>query len=133
MDPERKPGTGQRTEFCPGAHGGKTWPPIAFSPQTRMIYVPANNNMCGAITGAPTVEYRAGSAFTGTIGGGGGGPTPTVPGADHYGELQAWNVDTRTESVDAQLHEEPELGVGARHGWRAGVQRWNQRSKDSRL
>ena len=44
--------------------------------------------------GAATVEYRAGSAFTGTAFGGGGGAPPMVPGADHFGEVQAWNVDT---------------------------------------
>jgi len=110
VDPERKPGTGRRTEFCPGAHGGKTWPPIAFSPQTRMIYIPANNNMCGAIAGAPTVEYRAGSSFTGTIGGGGGGPTPTVPGADHYGELQAWNVDSGQKAWTHNYAKSPNWG-----------------------
>src|SRR5499427_7205240 len=47
IDPARKPATGKAAEFCPNAHGGKNWPPIAFSPQTRMIYVPANNNLCG--------------------------------------------------------------------------------------
>ena len=47
VDPDRKPGTGKRAEFCPSLHGGKNWPPIAFSPQTRMIYIPANNNLCG--------------------------------------------------------------------------------------
>ncbi len=92
VDPARKPGTGKRVEFCPGAHGGKTWPPAAFSPDTRMIYVPANTNLCGAITGATSVEYRPGASFTGTVGG--GGPIPTAPNADHYGEVQAWNVDT---------------------------------------
>ena len=109
VDPARKPGTGKRTDFCPGAHGGKTWPPIAFSPMTRMIYVPANNNMCGSITGAPTVEYRAGSSFTGTTGGG-GGPTPTVPGADHYGELQAWNVDTGQKAWTHNYPKSPNWG-----------------------
>ena len=52
VDPERKPVTGKRADFCPGVHGGKNWPPIAFSPQTRMIYIPANNNMCGSNMGA---------------------------------------------------------------------------------
>ena len=33
-------------EFCPSHWGGKNWPPIAFSPQTRMIYIPANENLC---------------------------------------------------------------------------------------
>jgi alcohol dehydrogenase (cytochrome c) len=90
IDPARKPGTDKRAEFCPSPHGGKNWPPIAFSPQTRMIYVPANNNLCGAITGVP-VEYVAGKSFAGARGGGGF----PAPGADHVGgEVQAWNVDT---------------------------------------
>ena len=93
MDPDRKPGTGKTADFCPGLHGGKNWPPIAFSPQTRMIYVPANNNICGSLTGGP-VTYTAGRDFTGTVRGGAPTTPPLVPGADHFGEVQAWNVDT---------------------------------------
>jgi len=93
VDPERKPGTGKTASFCPGLHGGKNWPPIAFSPQTRMIYVPASNNICGTLTGAP-VTYQAGRGFAGTGRGTGPAPSPLTPGADHYGEVQAWNVDT---------------------------------------
>ena len=89
VDPEHKPGTGKRADFCPGSHGGKTWPPIAFSPKTRMIYIPANNNICSSNMGVKT-EYKAGKPFVGI-----GGSHPfTVPGADHFGEVQAWNVDT---------------------------------------
>jgi alcohol dehydrogenase (cytochrome c) len=89
LDPEHKPGTGKRADFCPGSHGGKTWPPAAFSPKTRMIYIPANNNMCSSNMGVK-VEYKAGKGFVGI-----GGSRPfTVPGADHFGEVQAWNVDT---------------------------------------
>jgi alcohol dehydrogenase (cytochrome c) len=89
VDPEHKPGTGKRADFCPGSHGGKTWPPIAFSPKTRMIYIPANNNMCGSNMGVQT-PYTPGKAFVGIT-----GSRPfTVPGADHFGEVQAWNVDT---------------------------------------
>jgi len=89
IDTDHKPGTGKKAQFCPGSHGGKTWPPVSFSPQTRMIYVPANNNMCSANMGVK-VEYRAGKGFVGI-----GDSTPfTVPGADHFGEVQAWNVDT---------------------------------------
>jgi len=92
VDPDHKPGTGKTAEFCPNAHGGKNWPPIAFSPQTRMIYIPANNNICGALTGAP-VTYTPGRNFTGTARG--ANPTmPFAPGADHFGEVQAWDVDT---------------------------------------
>ncbi len=90
VDPARKPGTGKAADFCPNAHGGKNWPPIAFSPQTRMIYIPANNNLCGSSVGVE-VQYVAGRGYTGT---GRGGPGGINPGADHFGEVQAWNVDT---------------------------------------
>jgi len=89
VDPARKPGTGKMAEFCPSPHGGKNWPPIAFSPATRMIYVPANNNLCGALTGVP-VTYTPGRSFAGSQSGG----SSLRPGADHVGEVQAWNVDT---------------------------------------
>jgi alcohol dehydrogenase (cytochrome c) len=89
VDPEHVPTTGKPAPFCPGSHGGKTWPPIAFSPKTRMIYIPANNNMCSSNMGVK-VEYRAGKGFVGI-----GNSHPfTVPGADHFGEVQAWNIDT---------------------------------------
>jgi alcohol dehydrogenase (cytochrome c) len=70
-------------------HGGKNWPPIAFSPKTRMIYIPANNNMCSGTTGIE-MEYSPGKGFTGVK----FEPNSIVPGADHFGEVQAWNVDT---------------------------------------
>ena len=89
VDPERKPKTGVRADFCPGVHGGKNWPPIAFSPRTRMIYIPANNNLCGSNMGTqPT--YTPGRPFVGIS-----GSRPFIrPGANHVGEVQAWNVDT---------------------------------------
>jgi alcohol dehydrogenase (cytochrome c) len=94
IDPERKPGTGKTANFCPGLHGGKNWPPIAYSPETRMIYIPANNNLCGELTGADEVIYAAGRGFTGTARGAAPVGPPSRPGADHVGEVQAWNVDT---------------------------------------
>ena len=44
--------------------------------------------------GAEEVNYTAGRGFTGTIRGQGSGQLPIVPGADHFGEVQAWDVDT---------------------------------------
>jgi alcohol dehydrogenase (cytochrome c) len=93
IDPTKKPGTGKTATFCPGLHGGKNWPPIAYNPDTRMIYIPANNNICGTLTGGP-VTYTAGRGFTGTVRGGTPTGPPLNPGADHFGEVQAWNVDT---------------------------------------
>jgi alcohol dehydrogenase (cytochrome c) len=88
VDPARKPGTGRTADFCPSHWGGKNWPPIAFSPQTRMIYVPANENLCTSMEGLP-VKYVPGTSFTGAR-----STLYFAPGADHIGEVQAWNVDT---------------------------------------
>jgi alcohol dehydrogenase (cytochrome c) len=85
---EHKAGTGKLADFCPSLWGGKDWPPAAFSPKTRLLYIPANENLCGTLIGRP-VTYVAGQPFTGV--------TSTLylrKGADHIGELQAWNVDT---------------------------------------
>ena len=88
VDPAHKPGTGKMADFCPSLSGGKNWPPIAFSPETRMIYIPANENICGTSIGRE-VEYIPGRNYTGAS------LSFTVePGADHFGEVQAWNVDT---------------------------------------
>jgi alcohol dehydrogenase (cytochrome c) len=88
VDPSRQPGTGKEAEFCPSHWGGKNWPPIAFSPLTRMIYVPANENLCSRMIGKP-VSYTAGRSYTGAS-----NTLFLAEGADHVGEVQAWNVDT---------------------------------------
>jgi alcohol dehydrogenase (cytochrome c) len=87
VDPAHKPGTGKPANYCPGLSGGKNWPPIAFSPETRMIYIPANENICSTIAGAPNPVPARGANVTGM-------QTNTTPAASHYGEVQAWNVDT---------------------------------------
>jgi alcohol dehydrogenase (cytochrome c) len=90
VDLDHKPGTNKKADFCPNANGGKNWPPAAYSPQTRMIYIPANNNLCATSTGIE-VEYEVGKEFIGVQ----RGAAPVIaPGADHFGEVQAWNVDT---------------------------------------
>ena len=88
VDEAHKPGTGKEAEFCPSLWGGKNWPPIAFSPITRMIYIPANENLCQISTGEE-VQYEPGNRFVGakTV-------FSVAPGADHIGEVQAWSVDT---------------------------------------
>ena len=90
VDPARQPGTNKAAEFCPSHWGGKNWPPAAFNPATRMLYVPANENLCTNLVGKP-VTYTAGRTFSGAT-----GTLLLAPGADHIGEVQAWNVDTAT-------------------------------------
>jgi alcohol dehydrogenase (cytochrome c) len=91
VDLTRKPGTGKKVEFCPSLWGGKNWPPIAFSPKTRMIYIPANENLCERFEVKGATKYVAGQRYTYE---GDRGVLAVAPGADHIGEVQAWNVDT---------------------------------------
>jgi alcohol dehydrogenase (cytochrome c) len=88
VDPDRKPGTGKSADFCPSHWGGKNWPPIAFNPKTRLIYIPANENVCGEMLGSE-VTYTSGRTYMGAT-----NRIYLAPGADHIGEVQAWNVDT---------------------------------------
>ena len=90
-DPAHKPGTGFATPFCPSLWGGKDWPPAAYNPQTGLVYIPANENLCGIITGRE-VEYVPGSSFTGAS-----SDLTIQPGADHIGEIQAWDMNTGRE------------------------------------
>lgn len=90
-DPAHKPGTGFATPFCPSLWGGKDWPPAAYSPRTRLVYVPVNENHCGVIEGREVV-YTPGSAFTGAS-----TQFTLRDPAGHIGELQAWDIDARRE------------------------------------
>jgi alcohol dehydrogenase (cytochrome c) len=108
VDPAHKPGTNKRAEFCPGSHGGKNWPPIAYSPQTRMIYIPANDNVCGAIMGQEEFTYVAGSGYAGVLF---GGPPVRPQATDHFGEVQAWNVDTGQKVWTHKFEKSPNWGA----------------------
>jgi alcohol dehydrogenase (cytochrome c) len=91
VDPAHKPGLGKRVEFCPSLWGGKDWPSAAYSQKTKLVYVPANENFCGGFTGEK-VPLVPGQLWLGTkpedIG------LSVRPGADHFGELQAWDPAT---------------------------------------
>ena len=90
-DETKKPRVGKPATFCPSHWGGKDWPPAAFSPRTRLLYLPANDNVCATLGGVEE-DYRPGRTFMGA-------DTETFtlvldPKAESVGELQAWNVDT---------------------------------------
>ena len=90
-DDEKRPKVGKPATFCPSHWGAKNWPPAAFSPRTRLLYVPANDNMCATLGGVAE-EYRAGRMFMGVD----MESFNLVPNeeAPSIGELQAWHVDT---------------------------------------
>ncbi len=91
-DMDHKPGVGKNAAYCPSLSGGKNWVPAAYSPQTGLLYIPANDNYCSSWEGVD-VEYRPGQGFTGTA----NMSASVVEGADHIGEIQAWNINTGEE------------------------------------
>lgn len=90
-DPNHKPVTGSPRSFCPSLWGGKDWPPAAYNPETGLLYIPANENTCGQLEGRE-VEYEEGSTFIGAR-----TDFTLREGADHIGEIQAWNMNTGEE------------------------------------
>lgn len=90
-DEARKPGLNKMVDFCPSLWGGKDWPPAAYSPRTKMMYIPANENLCGSLSGK-LMDYVPGQLYLGAgledIG------LSLYPKADHVGELQAWDLST---------------------------------------
>ena len=88
-DPDKTPGSGKPATYCPSLSGGNNWPPAAYSPQTGYLYIPANENLCTTLEGEEEVVYRRGQRFMGVEIG-----LNVREGADHIGELQAWNLST---------------------------------------
>ena len=90
-DSDHKPRLGTAVAFCPSLWGGKDWPSAAYSPKTRLVYVPAQNNFCGSFKGAKE-PLEPGKLWLGTK------ESDILlterPGADHFGELQAWDPAT---------------------------------------
>ncbi|MEC9015611.1 MAG: PQQ-dependent dehydrogenase, methanol/ethanol family [Gemmatimonadota bacterium] len=102
-DEAKKPGIGFRAPFCPSLWGGKDWPPAAYNPGTGLLYIPVNENLCGSILGRE-VEYEPGRSFTGAE-----SQMTVWPGAEHIGELQAWDMNTG-EEVWTREFESPNWG-----------------------
>ena len=57
------------------------------------MFIPANENMCTTMQGGSVIDYRAGASYTlGTQGN--RSDLYIVDGADHIGEVQAWDLNT---------------------------------------
>lgn len=109
VDVERKPGIGREASFCPSFWGGKNWPPAAYNPKTRLLYVPANDNLCMTMEGrAERPGYVAGDRYTGEVLRRNRGMFLNE-GADHIGALQAWNVETG-KKIWEQTFDSPNWG-----------------------
>ena len=128
VDPARKPGTGKKAEICPSHWGGKNWPPIAFSPKTRMIYIPANENLCDAIIGRGGRVHRRRKRSSGAT-------SALLAGAGRRSHRRSAGVERghRRARVDAHVPDVRELGTDAGHRRRTGVQRRHERSHVPRV
>ncbi len=106
-DLSKKPSTGTIASFCPSLWGGKNWTPAAYSPQTRLLYVPANDNLCMTWEGEKA-KYVPGERFTGVAVRRNRGMS-VREGATHVGELQAWDLE-RGKRVWTETFEGPNWG-----------------------
>jgi PQQ-dependent dehydrogenase (methanol/ethanol family) len=82
---ERSVGTGRMTRnICPASPGGKDWQPAAYSHETGLLYIPANN-LCEDENGYEA-SYIAGTPYLGVHARMYAGP------GGHRGELIGWDV-----------------------------------------
>jgi lanthanide-dependent methanol dehydrogenase len=77
-------------DICPTPGGGKDWQPMAWSPRTRLLYVPGQN-LCMDIEGTET-SYIAGTPYTGVIAAWYAGP------GGNRGEFFAWDPVRRRKA-----------------------------------
>lgn len=89
---DKVPVIGKKVAFCPSLWGGKNWPPSAYNPDTGLLYIPANENLCASFSATPA-RYLPGELYMGV--------TladievfPHAEASDHIGELQAWDINT---------------------------------------
>ena len=104
IDPAHKPDIGKVADFCPSWHGAKNWQPGAYSPKTRMIYVPTQENLCAVMVGRSVLTPTGASRVATT------NQMYIAPGADHLSEVQAWNVDTGKKVWSHHFAKSPNWG-----------------------
>jgi PQQ-dependent dehydrogenase (methanol/ethanol family) len=85
---EKHPMTGKVTrDICPASPGAKDWQPSAFSPRTRLLYIP-HNNLCMDFE-AVEANYIAGTPYVGALVRYYAGP------GGNAGEYSAWDPIAR--------------------------------------
>ncbi|MBI5616570.1 MAG: PQQ-dependent dehydrogenase, methanol/ethanol family [Gammaproteobacteria bacterium] len=81
-------------DICPAASGGKDWQPMAYSPQTKWLYIP-HNNLCMDMETTP-VGYLPGTPFVGAKVAMKAGP------GGNRGNFSAWDPATGKQIWDIQ-------------------------------
>ena len=91
QNPKTEPRAGQAVrDICPAAPGAKDWQPAAWSPQTRLLYIPHQNLCQDAET--YQVSYIAGTPYVGAD-----LKMKAGPGG-HRGEFSAWDPIARRKA-----------------------------------
>jgi len=130
-DKDKTPVIGKRVDFCPSVWGGKNWPPSAYNPKTKLLYIPANENLCASFNATPA-SYRPGELYMGvalsdiTV--------YPLPGSDHVGELQAWDLSTGERKWTAKFPQQlwgPVLTTGGGLVFAGGTNDRNFRAFDA--
>jgi lanthanide-dependent methanol dehydrogenase len=96
-NPQKAPQPGKVIhDICPASPGGKDWNPSAWSPRTRLLYIP-HNNLCQD-AGTYEASYIAGTPYVGAdvkMKAGPGGNRGEVSAWDPVARKKAWSVPER--------------------------------------
>jgi lanthanide-dependent methanol dehydrogenase len=97
MNPKKEPRAGEVVrDICPASPGGKDWQPMAWSPRTRLLYVP-HQNLCQDASTYET-SYIAGTPYVGA-------DVKMKPGpGGHRGEFTAWDPVARKKAWSIKEH-----------------------------
>jgi lanthanide-dependent methanol dehydrogenase len=89
--PDKEPKVGQVVrDICPASPGAKDWQPAAYSPRTKLVYIP-HQNLCQDAQTAQT-SYIAGTPYVGAN-------VRMKPGpGGHRGEFSAWDPVARKKA-----------------------------------
>ncbi|HVV26332.1 MAG TPA: PQQ-dependent dehydrogenase, methanol/ethanol family [Rhizomicrobium sp.] len=87
-NPALKPLLGKNiTGICPASPGAKDWQPVAYSPQTKLLYIP-HQHLCMDFKASPAA-YIPGTPYVGAT-------VNMYAGPGHYrGEFAAWDLTGR--------------------------------------
>jgi alcohol dehydrogenase (cytochrome c) len=107
IDPGKLPDPKQQMDVCPSAFGARSWPPVSYSPQTQLVYLPLTESC-----------MRMGpEGFRLLTSGVGIGPATHPASADgKVGRLQAIDVANRKLAWMRDLETPPSTGVLATAG-----------------
>jgi lanthanide-dependent methanol dehydrogenase len=96
-NPAKMPTVGKATrDVCPASPGAKDWQPSAWSPRTKLLYVP-HQNLCQDVVVSET-SYIAGTPYVGA-------EVKMKPGpGGHRGEFSAWDPIARKKAWTIHEH-----------------------------